>query len=63
MAFNYLSKRKQNDWSKNEKIKLMELAGTMTIENLTKEFPDRSIGAVKAQCHRQGIKYGFLRKR
>jgi len=61
MSFNYLSKSKQNNWSKAERIKLNNLAGTMTIEDLTKEFPNRSMNAVKIQCHKQGVKYGFLR--
>lgn len=59
MSFNYLSKHPQDDWSRSEEIKLLKLAGTMSIKNLVKEFPNRNIGAVKAKCARHGIKYGF----
>ncbi len=57
MAFNYLSDKKSK-WTDEKTRKLMDLAGTMTIEDLAKKL-DMSIKAVKAKCFRQGVKYGF----
>jgi len=58
----YNAKTKKSKWSDDERRKLMKLAGTMTIEDLAKAL-GRGITAVKGQCHRQGVKYGFLKSR
>ena len=52
----------KSKWNDDERRKLLKLAGTMTIEDLSKEL-GKGVAAVKRQCHRQGVKYGFLKKR
>ena len=58
----YNAKTKKSKWSDDERRKLLKLAGTMTIEDLAKAL-GRGITAVNGQCHRQGVKYGFLKRR
>jgi len=58
----YNAKTKKSKWNDSERRLLLRLAGTMTIEELAERL-GRGIVAVKAQCYRQGVKYGFLRSR
>lgn len=52
------AKTRKTKWSDDERRKLLKLAGTMTIEDLA-EALGRGVKAVKGQCHRQGVKFGF----
>ena len=58
MAFNYVSNTKAI-WKNKDKKLLLKLAGTMPIEILAKKFTDKTLGSVKAQCFRLGVKFGF----
>ena len=59
---NYNAKTIKSKWNDSERRLLLRLAGTMTIEDLSERL-GRGVTAVKGQCHRQGVKYGFLKKR
>jgi len=56
--YRFNSQTNKTKWSDDERRKLLKLAGTMSIEDLAKAL-GRGLNAVKAQCHRQGVKFGF----
>jgi len=53
------SKRKTMNWKPDDVRKLLKLAGTMSIDDMTKHFKGRTKSAVEKKCYLQGISFKF----
>jgi len=53
------SKRKAMNWKPEEVRKLLRLAGTMSIEDMTKQFKGRTKSALEKKCFHHGISFKF----